>query len=233
MAINIRRFDPSTATPVHEGTILGSNILPDTMKAPFGHHYGYFKESGSVMAGHSHPTDEIYIVLSGTGHMVIGSKTKFVTPGDVIAIPAGEWHTIMCTEKDDAPFLWAAFWWDAIESVPKDVLNEIHTRRFIKEKAYLDHQDTILADKVLPTIIKAPFDHAMGYLENGNEMELHAHPAEEFYIVYSGNGFVTVGDEQCAVSAGDVIEIPSNVMHTMTATDDGELLWAAIWWDPI
>jgi len=230
MAIHVRRFNPANASPGHEGTILGSDVLPDSMDAPFWHQYGFLQEKGTAMAGHAHPTDEIYIVLSGTGHVIVGGKTKAVSAGDTVAIPAGEWHTVLCAEDDEAPLLWAALWWDVIDSVSEDALGDIHTQRFIKENAYSDHQDTILADKVVPPVMKTPFDHAYGYLEDGNSMELHAHPAEEFYVVYSGNGFVTVGDEQCAVSPGDVIEIPANVMHTMTAADKGAFLWAAFWW---
>ena len=230
MAINISRFDPGNAVPGHEGTILGSDVLPETMTAPFWHQYGYLHENGTAMAGHAHATDEIYIVFSGTGHVIVGGKTKAVSAGDTVVIPAGVWHTMLCTEKDEAPLLWAALWWDVVEPVSKDALGDIHVHRFVKENASLAHQDTILADKVVPPVMKTPFDHAYGFLEDGNTMELHAHPTEEFYIVYSGNGFVTVGDEKCAVSPGDVIDIPVNVMHTMTAADKGAFLWAAFWW---
>ena len=84
----------------------------------------------------------------------------------------------------------------------------------------------------LPTCIMAPFAHAYGYLEDGNAMESHKHPANEVYIVYSGEGFVTVGDERRAVGPGDVIEIPPDTPHTMTAPEKGAFLWAALWWNP-
>ena len=231
MAINIRRFDPANAVPGHEGTILGSDVLPDSMTAPFRHQYGYLHNHSTTMAGHSHPTDEIYIVLSGTGYVIIEGENRAVSAGDTIVIPAGQWHTMLRTDKDEEPLLWAALWWDKIDK-DSQAPRGIHMKRFVKDKAYLDHDDTILADKVVPNVIKMPFDHAYGYLEGANEMELHAHPANEFYIVYSGEGFVTVGDEKCAVGPGDVIEIPPNVMHTMTGKEGGTFLWAAFWWNP-
>jgi len=231
MAIIKRRFDPANAVPGHEGTIIGSNVLPDSMTAPFWHQYGYLQNNGTAMAGHAHPTDEIYIVFSGTGYVIVGGKNHPVSAGDLVVIPAGEWHTMMCTDKDEAPLLWAAIWWDVIEPVPNELLGDIHVSRFNKEKAYPDHQNTILADKIVPSFLKTPFDHSYGYMENGNTMELHAHPAEEFYIVYSGNGIVTIGDEQSEVSPGDVIEVPPNVMHTMTAPENGSITWTAFWWN--
>lgn len=109
----------------------------------------------------------------------------------------------------------------------------IHVQRFEKDKAYKAHKDTILADKVVPAVLKAPFEHAYGYLENGNTMELHAHPADEIYIVYSGKGTVTVGDETLGIGPGDVIEIPPDMLHTMTSQKNGSLLWAALWWKHI
>lgn len=37
------------------------------------------------------------------------------------------------------------------------------------------HQNTILAGPVLPKGLKAPFDHAWGYLDHPGEMEYHRH----------------------------------------------------------
>lgn len=232
MSINIRRFDPRSAEYGHEGTILSSGVLPEAMSAPFYHAYGYLLKNGS-MAGHTHETDEIYIVLSGTGYVILDGKNKAVNAGDVIAIPAGRWHTMLCTDKDEQPFLWAAFWWNKLhsENMSKGESDDIHTLRFDKDKAYKAHQDTILADIVVPPVVKTPFDHAYGYLENNNSMEMHSHSAQELYIVYSGKGYVTIGDERQEVSQGDAIEIPSNKMHSMTAQEDGAFLWAAFWWD--
>ncbi|MDR0472869.1 MAG: cupin domain-containing protein [Treponema sp.] len=233
MAINIRRFDPANSVPGHEGTILASSVLPDTMTAPFWHQYGYLKNKGSAMAGHAHSADEIYIVLSGTGQVILGGKTRAVSAGNTIVIPSGQWHTMLCTDKDEAPLLWAALWWDKIPGSSVEKTDTIYVQHFEKDKAHKAHEGTILADAVVPSVMKPPFGHAYGYLEDGNEMELHAHPTDEFYIVYSGKGFVIVGDEKRAVEPGDVIEIPRNVMHSMTAQNKSSFLWAAFWWEPV
>ena len=102
--------------------------------------------------------------------------------------------------------------------------------RFETETAIKAHQDTILASDVLPAGMKAPFKHAWGYLNTKGAMELHAHPALEVYFFFQGNGFVVVGDERKPVTCGDVVEIPSNVMHTVENDIDSPLLWAALWW---
>jgi len=112
MAIRIVRFDPATAHAAHEGTILASPVIPEETKAPFGHAYGYL-ENGGEMELHKHPALEIYIVYEGTGTVVIDGEEAEVGPGDVIDIPPNKLHTMR--GKPGVPFLWAAFWWPAVE----------------------------------------------------------------------------------------------------------------------
>ena len=102
--------------------------------------------------------------------------------------------------------------------------------RFDKNTAFGGHNGTILAGDVLPKGMAAPFSHAWGWLENGNEMEGHSHPTNEIYLVFSGSGTVVVGGEREKVSCGDVIEIPPDVYHTMICDENETLLWTALWW---
>ncbi len=106
----------------------------------------------------------------------------------------------------------------------------MNIQRFDKATASGGHNNTILASDFLPKGVRAPFKGAWGYLENGGEMEAHAHPTMEIYVVISGQGEVRVGDEWRKVSSGDVIEIPPDAMHTMRCGQNGPLLWAALWW---
>lgn len=62
-------------------------------------------------------------------------------------------------------------------------------------------------------------------------MDKHAHAHEEVYFVFEGEGFAVVGDERKPVGPGDVINIPSNVPHTMENAKDAPFLWAAFWWN--
>ena len=51
---------------------------------------------GAATQEHYHPkTEEIYYVLEGTGLMRIGDEEQDVKPGDAIAIPPGQRHTIL------------------------------------------------------------------------------------------------------------------------------------------
>ena len=97
----------------------------------------------------------------------------------------------------------------------------------LAEKA---HQNTILAGPVLPSGMKAPFDHAWGYLDKPGKMEYHRHPKEEVYFFFKGTGFVRIDGEEFSVSPGDVVRIPPDTMHTVINRQCTELLWAALWW---
>lgn len=61
---------------------------------------------GARTAPHYHPkTEEIYYILRGSGEMTIGQQSRSVGPGDAIAIPPGEVHTILNTGAEPLVFL--------------------------------------------------------------------------------------------------------------------------------
>lgn len=230
-----KKFDPNHAYSSHWGTILAADVVPEGFKAPFSHAYGYLLETGKTMGGHAHAFEEIYIVLSGSGYVIQGGNNKAVKAGDVITVPANIWHTMLCTDKDEAPFLWAALWWDSAEGLESTWKPEdgICVRRFDKETAIPAHEGSILAAPVLPEVSKAPFGDSYGYLTPGKGMCPDCHPAEEMYVVFNGTGTMTVDGETEKIGPGDVIAIPSNATHTIAADSDSDLLYAAFWWESI
>ncbi len=61
---------------------------------------------GQATVLHHHAvTEEIYYILSGTGEMTLGQEARPVGPGDAIAIPPGQRHTIRNTGSDELVFL--------------------------------------------------------------------------------------------------------------------------------
>lgn len=105
-------------------------------------------------------------------------------------------------------------------------------RRYNDANASDAHAGTIRAHEVFPkpNQVNTPFDSAWGYLKEKGALEIHAHPTNEIYIVFKGEGIVSVGDEKEKVSCGDIIEIPPNAQHNIENITDGELLWLAFWW---
>ncbi|MDR1598476.1 MAG: cupin domain-containing protein [Oscillospiraceae bacterium] len=108
MDIEITRFNKETAPTGHNGSILAGGVLPEGMPAPFGHAWGYL-EGESMMEGHAHGTREVYLVFAGEGFVHLGGARAPVTPGDVVRIPPGEYHTMSCEAGNS--LLWAALWW--------------------------------------------------------------------------------------------------------------------------
>ena len=45
-------------------------------------------------------TEEIYVVLAGTGRMEVDGDERDVGPGDAVLIPAGAWHEIRAGGKE-------------------------------------------------------------------------------------------------------------------------------------
>jgi mannose-6-phosphate isomerase-like protein (cupin superfamily) len=61
---------------------------------------------GASTTPHYHRvTEEIYYIADGQGRMTIGKEVRDVGPGDAIAIPPGEVHTIINTCKEILRFL--------------------------------------------------------------------------------------------------------------------------------
>ena len=105
--------------------------------------------------------------------------------------------------------------------------------RFDSSTAQEAHGGTILAGPVLPAGLLSPFDHAWGYLNGPGEMEPHTHHKEEVYIFTKGSGFVVVDGTRYPVGPGDVAYIPPDALHNVVNEAEGELEWAAFWWDII
>ena len=65
---------------------------------------------------------------------------------------------------------------------------------------------------------------AWGTLSPGHEPRPHTHPHEQIVYIVSGHGTFTVGDETTEVKQGDMLVVPSNVLHYAVAADDEPLV---------
>jgi mannose-6-phosphate isomerase-like protein (cupin superfamily) len=75
---------------------------------------GAFKQSlaeatlapGTETRPHFHArSEEIYVLLEGSGEMEIDGESRTVGPGDAILIPPGAWHRIRAGEEAELRFL--------------------------------------------------------------------------------------------------------------------------------
>ena len=60
-------------------------------------------------------------------------------------------------------------------------------------------------------------------VEPGARQVRHEHNPEQVYVILSGTGIMTVGDDERTVAAGDLVHIPSNTEHSLENTGDRPL----------
>ncbi len=60
---------------------------------------------------------------------------------------------------------------------------------------------------------------------SGASQKPHKHPPEQSYIIIKGRGKMNVGEESCNVQKGDIIHIPSDVIHFIENTGDKTLFY--------
>lgn len=110
--MNISSFDPKRATEGHAGTILQAPVIPEGVKAPFAHAWGYLNGPGE-MEEHAHHNQEVYFFFKGQGVVKVDGERAAVGPGDVVDIPKDVMHTVI--NESEGELLWCALWWDLIE----------------------------------------------------------------------------------------------------------------------
>jgi mannose-6-phosphate isomerase-like protein (cupin superfamily) len=105
-------------------------------------------------------------------------------------------------------------------------------RRYDDVLATGGHNNSIRAYTAMPGDgdIRPPFGSAWGFLPGPGQLEPHAHPTQEVYMVFEGRGVVSIEDEDEQVGPGDIIEIPADARHSLRNDGPGPLLWVALWW---
>jgi quercetin dioxygenase-like cupin family protein len=65
---------------------------------------------------------------------------------------------------------------------------------------------------------------AWGTLTPGHEPRPHTHPHEQIVYIVSGHGTFTVGEETTEVRPGDMLVVPSGVLHYAVAAGDEPMI---------
>lgn len=84
-------LDGSTIRVVHDARLGGAfkQSLAEATLAP-----------GTATRRHHHArTEEIYVVVAGSGLMEVDGETRAVSEGDAILIPPGAWHQIRADDE--------------------------------------------------------------------------------------------------------------------------------------
>jgi (S)-ureidoglycine aminohydrolase len=82
-----------------------------------------------------------------------------------------------------------------------------------------------------PTALFEKFDMHVTTLVKGAVSHLpHTHRQEEIILVRNGNISMQVGDKHYAAVAGDIVFLPTGVLHALTNTGDGPTTYFAFQW---
>ena len=69
---------------------------------------------------------------------------------------------------------------------------------------------------------------AVVYINPGEEIVLHHHPEEELYYIISGEGTVTLDDEEHPIGPGTAVYIAGNRVHGQRPTGNEPLIMVAV-----
>ena len=56
-------------------------------------------QAGAVVEAHSHPHEQVGVVLEGRAHFFVGDEDKILGPGDMYTIPGGVTHRVVALEE--------------------------------------------------------------------------------------------------------------------------------------
>jgi quercetin dioxygenase-like cupin family protein len=62
----------------------------------------------------------------------------------------------------------------------------------------------------------------------GTGAEAHSHPNEQWIYILEGTFAAKVGDKEIKATAGSVVYVPSNVIHSGKATADGDVVFFTV-----
>jgi quercetin dioxygenase-like cupin family protein len=64
--------------------------------------------------------------------------------------------------------------------------------------------------------------------ERGQGVGLHVHPYPEVFVVQTGTGKFTVGEEQVTIDAGHILVVPAETQHGFEGAGDDTLIVVSV-----
>ena len=182
---------------------------------------------------HTHTNqEELIIVKSGLLTVTIKGKSKQLSAGGIAYSFPGDEHGAVNTGKTKASYY----------IVKYTTHNAVDTER--GEKAggsILMNWNEPKAEKTdrgerrqffnQPTALFEKFDMHVTTLSKGNVSHLpHTHRQEEIILVKAGTISMQVGDRHYAATVGDIVFLPTGVLHALENTGNGPTTYYAFQW---
>jgi mannose-6-phosphate isomerase-like protein (cupin superfamily) len=171
---------------------------------------------------HTHPSDQLYYVLTGTMHARVGDTTYVVKPGSLVIIPAGTQHwnwnegtadevhfeLIVPPPPAGMPLV-TPVGSDAVVSAPVgiEVVRPLDESRFDAAR----FSQVVLADRSsgLSTLSLGVFRVPPG----GSGPGMHVHRFDQIYYMIAGSMELDLGLEHYTVGPNTLVVIPAGMPH--------------------
>jgi mannose-6-phosphate isomerase-like protein (cupin superfamily) len=176
---------------------------------------------GTTSGLHTHPSDQLYYVLTGRMHARVGDRTYVVDPHQLVIIPAGtpHWNWNEGTEDEvhfelivPPPAPGQALVTPLAEapsngSPPIEVVRELDDSRFDAQR----FSQVVLADRSsgLSTLSLGVFRVPPG----GSGPGMHAHRFDQIYYLYQGSMELEIGFSRYSVGPHTLVVIPAGMPH--------------------
>ena len=93
----------------------------------------------------------------------------------------------------------------------------------VLDTTYIAHRGAVARMVLTSEHMQAIEFLAYAILPAGNTIEEHVDPVEEIYLIFRGNGTMSVGKESRKVKDGDAIWIPVGEPHSLVNTGGEEI----------
>ena len=88
--------------------------------------------------------------------------------------------------------------------------------------AQVEYQEGRFINKVI--FNRGDFKIFLFALKAGQEIKAHSTPMDAFLTVLEGEGFITFGEENIVLKAGEGIHLPKDILHYVRADKDFKMM---------
>jgi len=174
---------------------------------------------GTTRGKHVHPADQLYYILSGEMHVLLGKEEQVARPGQLVWIPAGlphwNWNTAAEPEVHfelivPAPAR-ASLVLDPGSLTEPDVAGKPLIRTL--DATAFDREgfsQVVLADRASGV---ESVSFGIFRVPAGKGTELHAHRFDQIYFVIEGSMGLQIGFEEYEAGPNTLVVIPAGMPH--------------------
>lgn len=208
--------------PTNGSWVEGERLIFGKLKIP----------AGTRSKPHSHPNEQISLVLSGQVRMNVEGDEKLLVADDISYRPPNAVHSAEVLEGEDFVFITAkdTSWGiqgnlatpeEAARQGGPDAVQHFYSVSEMEDRkageAYADtHGAWIEGERVIFGKLSIPA---------GTKAAPHSHPNEQMVIVLSGSFHMNIDGDERTLVADDIAHIPANAIHSGEVVGDEDYVF--------